>query len=582
MIILGLNIFHGDSSACLIKNGKIISAAEEERFTRIKHFSGFPLNSIDFCLSDSNLSIEEVDTISVNFNSKYNLKNKIIFMLKNFLHTNFFPRLSLTVKKNSIEKIIYQNYNKKIDILTDHIPHHQAHIASSYLCSGYKDSIGFSYDGAGDFSSTEIFLCKDNKLELIEKVLYPHSLGVFYQAFTQFLGFKNYGEEYKVMGLASYGKPLYKNRVYQLLNISNKKNNFFKLKLKYYNHYKETFSYYAETGSPFFDNLYSEEFKKLFGPSRKMNEPVTEFHKDLAASMQTVLEEIVINKLNQIHETYKIDTLCMAGGCAFNSSLNGKILTQTKYKNVYISPNVGDAGGAIGAALVSSSLKDEEYKNTKMLNPFLGPKYSDEYIEKNIITILKKSEEDYNVQYFDDNEKLNNLICQILVDKKIVGWFQDRMEWGPRALGNRSILADPRLADVKDLINSKIKRREEFRPFAPSILNEYKDEYFELGNLSDSPFMTMVVGAKKRAIEEVPGVVHIDKTSRVQTVTQEFNPKFYSLIKKFYDVTGTPILLNTSLNVNGPICRDPNDALEVFTKTNMDTIVLQNWVISKK
>jgi len=582
MVILGLNIFHGDSSACLMKDGKIISAAEEERFTRIKHFSGFPLNAINYCLSNSNLSIEEVETISVNFNSKYNLKNKIVFMLKNFLSTNFFPRLTLTVKKNSLDRIIYQNYNKKVKFKTDHIPHHQAHIASSYLCSGFKDSIGFSYDGAGDFSTTEIFLCRDNKIELIEKVLYPHSLGIFYQAFTQFLGFKNYGEEYKVMGLAAYGEPLYKNRVYQLLEISNNKNSFFELKLKYYNHYKETFSYYVATGSPFFDNLFSAEFENLFGPARNINEPVTKFHKDLAASMQKVFEEVVINKLNEVHKIYNIDTLCMAGGCAFNSSLNGKILKQTKYKNIYISPNVGDAGGAIGAALITSSFNDQKFKNTKMVNPFLGPKYSNDYIKKNIISILEKSKDDFNFRYVDNFDELNNEVCQFLINRKIVGWFQDEMEWGPRSLGNRCILADPRLEDVKDIINSKIKRREEFRPFAPSILHDHKDDYFDLENITDSPFMTMVVIAKERANKEVPGVVHVDKTSRVQTVTKEFNSKFYSLIEKFYELTGVPILLNTSLNVNGPISRDPNDALEVFTKTNMDSIVLENWIISKK
>jgi len=272
----------------------------------------------------------------------------------------------------------------------------------------------------------------------------------------------------------------------------------------------------------------------------------------------------------------------MAGGCAFNSSLNGKILNQTKYKNIYISPNVGDAGGAIGAALITSSSNDQKFKNTKMLNPFLGPKYSNDYIKKNIISILEKSKEDFNYKYVDSFEELNKEVCQFLVNRKIVGWFQDEMEWGPRALGNRCILADPRLSDVKDIINSKIKRREEFRPFAPSILHSHKDEYFKLGNAADSPFMTMVVVAKEKAIKEVPGVVHIDKTSRVQTVTKEFNFKFYSLIEKFHELTGTPILLNTSLNVNGPISRDPNDALEVFTKTNMDALVLENWIISKK
>jgi carbamoyltransferase len=579
MIILGLNIFHGDSSACLIVDGKIISAVEEERFTRIKHFSGFPINSINYCLSKSNLTIEEVDSISVNFNSKYNFKHKIYFMFKNFFNTNFFPRLSLTLKKNSINNIIYRNYNKKINIKPSHIAHHKSHIASSYLCSGFNRSIGFSFDGAGDFSSTEIYLCEDNKFNLIEKVLFPHSLGVYYQAFTQFLGFKNYGEEYKVMGLAAYGSPKYKNRVYKLLDLSKK--DFFRLDLKYYSHYKETFSYYHETGSPFFDNLYSSEFEKLFGPSRKINEPVTTFHKDLASSMQEVLEELVISKLNKIHDEHNIDNLCLAGGCAFNSSLNGKILNQTKFKNVYISPNVGDAGGAIGSALVEASLNEKKFTNLEMTNPFLGPEFSNDYIKKNIISIVNKNYQNIYSEYFDNFNELIEKTSELLINKKIIGWFQDRMEWGPRALGNRSILADPRLSDVRDIINLKIKRREEFRPFAPSILKEFKDEYFEIGEQTCSPFMTMVVKAKNKALENTPGVVHIDRTSRVQTVDEEFNPKFYSLIKSFYNKTKVPLLLNTSLNVNGPISRDPDDAFEVFSKTNMDVLVLQNWILIK-
>lgn len=579
MIVLGLNIFHGDSSACLLIDGEIISAAEEERFTRIKHFSGFPINSINYCLSKSNLTIEEIDNISVNFNSKYNFKHKISFMLRNFFHTNFFPRLNLTVKKNSISNIIYQNFNKKISIKPSHVPHHKSHIASSYLCSGFKRSIGFSFDGAGDFSSTEIYVCDENKMELIDKVLFPHSLGVFYQAFTQFLGFKNYGEEYKVMGLAAYGNPIYKNRVYKLLDLTKK--DFFRLNLKYYSHYKETFSYYQETGSPFFDNLYSSEFENLFGHSRKINEPVNDFHKDLAASMQEVLEEIVISKLNKINDNYNIDSLCLAGGCAFNSSLNGKILKKTKFKNIYISPNVGDAGGAIGSALVSSSLLEKKFINKKMNNPFLGPEFSNEYIKENIIPIASKTNQNISNHYYENFDELIEKTSELLVNKKIIGWFQDRMEWGPRALGNRSILADPRLNNVRDIINLKIKRREEFRPFAPSILKEFKDEFFELGEGVESPFMTMVVKAKDKALKQTPGVVHVDNTSRVQTVDQEFNFKFYSLIKNFYNKTNVPILLNTSLNVNGPISRDPDDAFEVFSKTNMDALILQNWILIK-
>ena len=574
MNILGLNIFHADTAACLIKNGKLISAVEEERFTRIKHFSGFPKNSIDFCLKESNLTLADIDIVTVNYNKNYNFKEKILFTLKNFYTSNFFRKAFFSLRKNSLNKFFLKNYEIDISKKIRFVPHHLAHICSTFLFEEIKENcIGFSFDGSGDFSTVEIYkLCE--KIELIEKINYPNSLGIFYQAFTQFLGFKNYGDEYKVMGLASYGEPIYKERIIKILKSS--KNHFFNLNLKYFDHHETVMDYDFESGYPYFDDLYSKKFEKLFGKSRKNNEPIQKFHKDLAASLQKSFEEIILEKLDYLFEKYKFNGLCLAGGCAFNSSLNGKIISSSKFKNIYISPNVGDAGGAIGSALYVA--RENKIKIKYNENPYLGTYYSDDYVKKNIIPKISDNKF-IKYEYFNDLDKLCLATSKILIKDTVVGWFQDKMEWGPRALGNRSILGDPRNPKMRDNINFKIKKREDFRPFAPSILEEKAEEYFEMKN--ESKYMCAVYNAKKKAKDKIPSVVHIDGTSRVQTVSKKMNLKYYTLIKNFEKITGVPVLLNTSLNVNEPICENPENALEIFTKTSMDAIVIQNWIFTK-
>lgn len=574
MNILGLNVFHADTSACIVKNGRLLSAVEEERFTRVKHFSGFPRNSIDFCLNEAGLSVSDIDYICVNYNKNYNFKEKFLFSIKNFYTSSFFRRAFFSLRKNSLNKFFLKNYEIDISSKVKFIPHHLAHICSTYLYNDIKeDCIGFSFDGSGDFSTVETYKL-GQEIKLLEKVNYPDSLGIFYQAFTQFLGFKNYGDEYKVMGLASYGKPKYKDRIKKIMKSN--LNNFFKLDLKYFEHHESVIDYDFESGYPYFDDLYSKRFEKLFGKSRKSNDPIEDIHKDLASSLQEAFEEVVLEKLNELHKKYNLESLCLAGGCAFNSSLNGKIISKSKFKNVYFSPNVGDAGGAIGAALYVA--KEKNLKLDKNMSPYLGSHYSNKYVFENIISKIK-NDNFIKYEYFEDFDELSKKTAEILMKKTVVGWFQDKMEWGPRALGNRSILGDPRNPNMREIINIKIKKREEFRPFAPAVLEEKAKEYFEM--VTESKYMCSVFEAKEISKKVIPSVVHVDNTSRVQTVSKENNAKFYSLIKEFEKKTGVPILLNTSLNVNEPICENPENAFEIFTKTSMDALVIQNWILTK-
>ena len=574
MNILGLNINHADTSACLVVDGNVKFAVEEERFTRIKHYSEFPVNSINACLENSNLELKDIDYICVNYNPKSNFLAKFIYTSKNLF------------TKHGIKKLI--NFKKKLlldsdlsDFLTKNnfkgkfinVEHHLSHIASSYLVSGFDKAIGLSIDGFGDFTSTASFVCNKNEIKNIKSVIFPHSLGILYQSITQFLGFKNYGDEYKVMGLASYGKPTYKKEFSEIISFNDK--DYFKLNLKYFSHHNNpNFSFKFKNGIPFFENLFNDNFYSLFGEVFKSNQ-ISQEHYNLACTLQYTFEEIVLKILNNLYDEYKIDNLCLAGGCALNSKFNGTILKRTNFKKVFIQPNAGDGGGSLGAAIYISSKKDKQYKNSIFNNAYLGTSFSNDYIKKNIIE-KKLLNNKFQYKYLD-NDNLNFFICNQLIDSGIIGWFKGRCEWGPRALGNRSILADPRNPKIKDIINEKIKRRESFRPFAPSVLEEKACDYFDI-NYS-SPHMLFVVEAKNNIKETLPAIVHVDNTCRVQTVSQESNKDYYYLIKKFEEITKCPVLLNTSFNENEPIVQTPEEAFACFERTKMDCLVLENWVI---
>ena len=580
MIILGLNINHADTSACIIINGKIIAAIEEERFVRKKHYAGFPLNSIEFCLSIAKLTINDVNFITLNYSPSSNLKQKVFYTIKNIISISTLKKILSFKNKlfhtSDLHRYLNKNnFNGKII----NVEHHMSHIASSYYNSSFENAAGLTIDGFGDFCSTGTFLCSNDKIQSLKKVYFPHSLGILYQAITQFLGFKNYGDEYKVMGLASYGDPKYLKEFEDLIQYNSK--NFFSLNLDYFSHHSNSeFSYSFSNGIPKFSNLYSKKITELLGEERNPYDKIEKRHFDIASSLQICFENIVFSILNNLYQETKIENLCLAGGCALNSKFNGLIKERTPFKNVFIQPNAGDAGGAMGSAL--HFLRKNEINKASIHQRdnnkcYLGNSYTNEFIEDKLIK-KNKLMKNYSFKKLDDAD-LYNEVANRISKNQVIGWFKGRCEWGPRALGNRSILADARNPEIKDILNKKIKLRESFRPFAPAVLEEFANIYFDINY--PSPFMLNVVNGKKIAKESVPAVVHVDNTCRVQTVSKSDNYHFYNLISEFNKLTGVPIILNTSFNENEPIVLNPDHAFDCFSRTSMDCLVLENWIITR-
>lgn len=566
-IILGLNCYHADSSAAIFDSGKLKFAIEEEKLVRKKHWAGFPANSIIKCINSIDHKNKNLN-IAINTNPKSNIAFKSIFFLKNYIlgkkKGEIFKRLKY---KFSIRKEIEKILPSEFKLNFNYIDHHVAHIASSFYASKFEEAIGISIDGFGDFASLNIAKCNVNEIKIVEKVYFPNSLGVFYEAMTQLLGFPNYGDEYKLMGLSSYGKPIFFEKISNTLF---DKSNLFKLNLKYFNHHKSNFSYIFEN-DPKQNFLFNKEIFKIFS-----KDEISVNKKDIAASVQKVYENFLIKIINFSLKKFPSKSLCLSGGCALNSVANGKILSNTNVDNLFIPFAPGDSGGAIGSAMVLGKKIDKKIKFSNIQNPYLGPEYDNDYIGKEIVKFTNRS---FNVKKIDDFSLLCKNIAYELTQRKIIGWFQGRLEFGARALGNRSILADPRYAEIRDLINSKIKRRESFRPFAPSIMEEFKDKWFD-GNFMN-PYMETVLKIKNEKKKIVPAVVHIDSSCRLQTVSKKNNLKFYELINQFNLLTKVPILLNTSFNENEPIVCTPYEALKCFERTDMDILVLENYLISR-
>jgi len=574
-IILGLNCNHADSSACLIKDGELLIAIEEERINRVKHWAGLPVQSIDECLKQTNIKIDDITDISINTNPLSNIKEKIIYFLKNYLSGNKKYEIAKRLKQKFDLKKDINNYfkpsslNKNLKI--HYIDHHLSHISSAYFPSNFSDAVGLSIDGFGDFASICIAKCNNDKIKVIKRYLFPNSLGVFYESFTQLIGFKNYGDEYKMMGLSSFGKPKYYDLI---LNNVFKQSKKIDLNLKYFNHTDKNFSYKFE-GKPNQNNLYSSELEKLFNITDLSSNNINDIHKDIAASAQKVFEKKLLDICEDIKAMNISNNLVYAGGCALNSLANKKIQESNLFENIFIPYSPGDGGGSLGSAFYVQKKKDKKVKLSNLSSPYMGTSYNDEYIKSIIEKEVKLKK--FDIKHYNNKNELLTYLANLIFQNKIVGFFNGKMEFGARALGNRSILANPCGKNIKEIINSKIKRRESFRPFAPAILKNEKNKWFY--NQEDNPFMSSVeeIRIEKRNI--IPAVTHIDGSGRIQTVSKNTNEDFYNLIQKFFELSNVPILLNTSFNENEPIVMKPKHAIDCFLRTDMDVLVLNNYLI---
>jgi carbamoyltransferase len=576
MYILGINAYHADSSAAIFKDGVMIAATEEERFRRLKHWAGFPSMAIQFCLEEAGITLAEVDHIAIGRDPYAKLRNKILFLLKNpgGGWNAVLDRVKNARKVASLEDeflLLDKNLDKVVLKAKIHqVEHHRSHLASAFFASPFEESALLSIDGSGDFTTTMTGIGRGNQIEVLDSVDFPHSVGLFYTAFTQLLGFPHYGDEYKVMGLAPYGEPKYVDKLRDVLCFDDK--GLFSLNLKYFRSAKQGIVSYGDDHIPVVAPLYTTYMEEKFGAVRKKEEPLSQYHKDLAASVQRITEELIFHILNHLQKKTGLSSVCIAGGVAQNSVANGKITRNSQFKQVYI-PSAGhDAGISMGAALYVYNHILRQPRSQPVWSAYTGSRFSNETIEAYL-----RSRNIAYTRYSDD--ELYDKVSDRLINAGVVGWFSGRAEFGPRALGGRSILADPRREDAKELLNVKIKRRESFRPFAPSILKEYVSEYFEVTDVV--PFMEKVFPIKKEKHAAIPAVTHADGTGRLQTVDQSVSPRYYNLIEAFRKKTNVPILLNTSFNENEPIVNSPEHALECYLRTNMDMLVLENCVITR-
>lgn len=580
MIILGLNAFHGDSSAALVRDGVLVAAVEEERFRRIKHWAGFPSQSIAYCLKEAGVSLSDVNHIALNQDSLAHFGRKLLYLLNRRPDPRFvLQRLTNRKKRAGARELLAESFpGQEFRGTLHNIEHHLCHLYSAYYVSPFKEAVTLSVDGFGDFSSAAWGMGTGADISIDGRVYFPHSLGIFYQALTQYLGFPHYGDEYKVMGLAPYGKPAQIDKLRKVVRL--KDDGSFELDLKYFRHHREEIPHQWLDGSPEVGDLFSPALEDLLGPRRAKTAPLTDEHRDLARSIQAMYEEAFFHLIGKLQARTGSTDITLAGGCAANSVANGKVRRQTKFKRVYVQSAAGDAGGAIGAAFAVHH-QQRGARSFVMDHAYWGPHYS--AAEVGALVAARRSDIEAagcDVAVVHDEAELCRRTAKMVADGKVVGWFQGRLEWGPRALGNRSIVCDPRRADMKEILNAKIKRRESFRPFAPSVLDTAVPEWFEEDDVV--PFMMQVfqIREEKRAL--IPAVTHVDGSGRLQTVSRATNPRYYQLIESFRDITGVPMVLNTSFNENEPVVCQPQEALDCFLRTKMDLLVLGETMVSRR
>jgi len=574
MLILGLNMFHADASAAIIVDGEVKFAIAEERLNRHKHFGGFPALAVRACLDAVGAKISDVEHVAVGQDSDANLAKKVQYALANPAKVLNFIRLRQ--RKEAIRDVrallskALEIDPAKLRFQEHHLEHHIAHIASAYYCSPWEKAAGFSYDGSGDFVSTMMARCEGNQIEVLERVLLPHSLGSVYTMICEFIGYTKYGDEGKVMGLAPYGKEAYCREIAKIVT---PKNGGFQLDLSYFKPLGSNQGMQVlPDGTVRLARHYSDRMEKLFGEPRKPHAEITQRDMDLAFALQHRFEEIFFHLINQLQRRVPLDDLAMAGGCALNSVANGKIFDRTPFRRTYIQPAAGDEGLAIGAALHTHHAVLNQSCRRELKNSYLGP----EFCESRIQAALEKAGLEPRKL---EREALLQQTAEQIAAGNVVGWFQGRMEWGPRALGNRSIVAHPGLPNMKDVLNARIKHREWFRPFAPSIMADYQHEYFEHDH--PSPFMLHVYKIRPEKRKVLCAVNHVDDTGRLQTVTREENPLYYDLISAFHRRTGIPVILNTSFNENEPIVCTPEEAIDCFQRTRMDVLAIGSFMVKK-
>ncbi|MEX0990755.1 MAG: carbamoyltransferase C-terminal domain-containing protein [Actinomycetota bacterium] len=575
MNILGINAYHGDASAALVVDGTLVAAVEEERFSRVKHDTSFPTNAIRYCLDEAGLSPRDVDHISLSKNPRANLRRRVSFAIGSPAGRRMAKdrianlRKTLRARETFAEKLGIPG--NQLRAKTHFTEHHTAHIASSFFVSPFERAAVLSIDGMGDMISARWGVGEGGDLRLMGEVGFPHSLGIYYTAVTQYLGFPKYGDEYKVMGLASYGTPAYLDEMRQIL--LQDRGLEYRLGLESFRHQETGTTMTWDGGAPEMDALWGPGMERLLGPARAdASVPLEDRHYDIAHSMQKRLEEVELEMLRRLHAKTGAKQLCLAGGVALNCVANGLILQETPFEKIYIQPAANDAGTSVGAAYHVENAVLGRPRGFVMDHAYWGPAYS----EDDGRAALKRAEVPF--EELGDDEAIARTADR-LASGAIVGWYQGRMEFGPRALGNRSILADPRRAEMKDILNARIKHREPFRPFAPSLLEEATGEYFDQDH--PSPFMLMTYNVLPDKLDVIPAPTHVDGTGRLQTVRRDQNPRYYDLIKAFGERTGVPVLVNTSFNDNEPICCTPEEAVDCFLRTNMDVLVVGNLFAEK-
>ncbi len=595
MVILGINAYHGDASAAIVVDGELVAAVEEERFNRFKHCAGFPAQSIRYCLEAAGIGLDRIDHIGISRDPSAHLHKKILHAAGRLVRgavgmgagggnggnkaggifNQIGERLANSVKVRDLRDDLAHALGLGKDAIgakLHNVEHHKAHLASAFFVSPFERAALLSLDGFGDFISTMWGAGSGSHFEIFDQVEYPHSTGIAYTATTQFIGFPHYGDEGKVMGLAPYGKPRFIDTFRDIIRTEDDKPGF-ALNLDYFLHHSQGVEMSWDEGSPQIGRIFSDKFVYAFGPARGLGDPLTGREEDIAASLQLRLEEVGFHILNQLHARTGLTDLALAGGVALNSVMNGNILRNTPFRRLFVQPAAGDNGTALGVCYYIHNQLLNQPRGFFMEGAYTGPEFSDEQIR----AVLDDAGLAY--EHYDDRE-VTRRAAHDIADGAVLGWFQGRMEFGPRALGNRSIIADPRRADMKEILNDRIKKREPFRPFAPSILEEHTAAYFEQDHPSPTMLMVYQVRADKRAI--IPAVTHVDGSGRLQTVNPRVNPRYYQLIADFYELTGVPVVLNTSFNENEPIVCTPRQALDCFLKTKMDVLYLGNYAVRRR